>query len=304
MACTRERGGFPVAFYLGARTCGRVGRAAWRAAAWVDGFALLVSLRRAESSAAVALQRAAGLAEDGIVGPKTKAALTTGSGLANDSTVAGGHPDARSGKVITWWLDDESLPGYLKLASVLAELAAAFEAWSAPCGVTFTREVDATRATLHIDFDDRSEVNEFVFDGPGGALAEATPQSITFDASERWVLAEDGAQPTRKWVSWEETTFCLLPVAMHEIGHVLGLTHSNEPRDVMSPFYMSDRVRLSDNDLARAKGLLGATPSPSSAPPKTTTAPPPPAGVADARVAEPPEIAVKPQPSSGCCELM
>jgi hypothetical protein len=47
MACTRERGGFPVAFYLGARTCGRVGRAAWRAAAWVDGFALLVSLRRA-----------------------------------------------------------------------------------------------------------------------------------------------------------------------------------------------------------------------------------------------------------------
>jgi predicted Zn-dependent protease len=45
-------------------------------------------------------------------------------------------------------------------------------------------------------------------------------------------------------------------VLLHEVGHVIGLTHSQEPLDVMSPYYVSDRVELSGNDIKRVQQLL------------------------------------------------
>ena len=78
-------------------------------------------------------QRAAGLTEDGIAGPKTKAKLMQ-KGMLNDAPVVSA-PTVASGEVMTWWLDEDSVPSsLLPLASTLNELQLAFETWSEPTG--------------------------------------------------------------------------------------------------------------------------------------------------------------------------
>jgi len=200
-------------------------------------------------------QKQSGITEDGVFGPESKRRLTSGN-LTNDGAgMQGNQLNAKRGATVSWWLDADSVPTDLPIASVEKDLAKAFAVWAEPTGLKFTQAAQQKGAKISISFDDRTPMNDFVFDGPGGALAEATASSITFDESDRWCLS-GGDHKKRPPFTWDDQEFELLTIAIHEIGHVLGLKHSESVADVMSPFYFPGRIKLSPNDIAQVEGII------------------------------------------------
>ena len=181
------------------------------------------------------------LAPDGVVGPKTLSALKR---VRYDGRKDIGDQDApafATGQWLKYYV--AAAPGYLDRRAVLAEVDAAFAQWADAATLRVERVDDPGDARLTVAW---AAPDETSFDGPGGTLAVADAGGITFDYHEEWLLQGMDNKPN---------AFFLLPVALHEIGHCLGLTHAplSEYRDVMNPYYVANKVRLSDNDIARAK---------------------------------------------------
>ena len=144
---------------------------------------------------------------DGVVGPITKQRLVTGN-LSHDQvhdSDAGGLQVHRR-VTLRWHLDSDSVPSDLPARDVEAELAKAFSVWARPSGIRFVQAKAADEAQISIAFADHSPKNAFLFDGPGGALAEASSSAITFDETERWVLSS-GRQKVREPLTWDDQQF-------------------------------------------------------------------------------------------------
>ncbi|XP_072434323.1 stromelysin-1-like [Chiloscyllium punctatum] len=128
-------------------------------------------------------------------------------------------------------------------------LKRAFEHWSNVTVLTFTK-ID-TISDIEIIFAARDHGDGFPFDGQNGVLAHAFAPGpniggdIHFDEAEPWVTGSNGIN--------------LEIVGTHEIGHSLGLDHSNDSTAVMFPTYMfQDPFQLSRDDIAGIQILYGA----------------------------------------------
>ncbi|KAL2242973.1 UNVERIFIED_CONTAM: Metalloendoproteinase 1 [Sesamum indicum] len=123
----------------------------------------------------------------------------------------------------------------------------ATQIWASVSPFTFSYTPDYDQADIKISFQNRDHGDGNPFDGPGGILAHAYAPSdgrLHFDGDERWV---DGVTPG---------AFDLQTVGLHELGHVLGLGHSNDTGAVMYP-YIGDGLRkvLGQDDINGIKAL-------------------------------------------------
>ena len=122
---------------------------------------------------------------------------------------------------------------------VMSPVAQAFQTWAANTHFKFSRVQDYTRADIKIGFQSRDHGDGYPFDGAGGVLAHAfspTDGRFHYDADEQWSV---GAVPGQ---------FDLQTVALHEIGHLLGLEHSNVQSAIMWPSISPGGTKGLDRD--------------------------------------------------------
>ncbi|KAK4376790.1 hypothetical protein RND71_003086 [Anisodus tanguticus] len=143
--------------------------------------------------------------------------------------------------------------------SVKAVFGRAFDKWTEVTPLTFT-ETDSYRlADIRVGFFPGDHGDGNPFDGPMKILAHAFSPPIGFfhlDAEENWVV--DG-EFLKEGMS-RKSAVDLESVAVHEIGHLLGLDHSSQKEAIMFPTLGAfvRKVELSSDDIKGVQMLYGS----------------------------------------------
>nr|XP_014697424.2 matrix metalloproteinase-26 [Equus asinus] len=142
-------------------------------------------------------------------------------------------------------------PRDMKRDTVKDIILDAVSIWSNVTSLIF-QEAKSQDADITLSFWDLAHGDDWPFDGPGGILGHAflpdsdAPGVIHFDKGEHWSNSYKG--------------FNLFLVAIHELGHSLGLRHSGSQNSIMYPSYVYHDPRtfhLGVDDIQRIQQLYG-----------------------------------------------
>ncbi|KAF7635263.1 ZnMc domain-containing protein [Meloidogyne graminicola] len=153
------------------------------------------------------------------------------------------------------------LPTYMQKKA----LQMAFNAWSQYIPLDFEEsKSNYGNVDIRIRFARKGHGDPWSFDGRGGVLAHATfptDGQLHFDDDENWAFMD-----VNKIKSYRYTD--LFWVSLHEIGHILGLSHSKVETAIMAPFYKDPselvdwrnnylKPELTFDDINAAKNIYG-----------------------------------------------
>ncbi|XP_074072665.1 stromelysin-1-like [Macrotis lagotis] len=140
----------------------------------------------------------------------------------------------------------------MKKSDVDVAIERALKVWSDVIPLTFTR-LWTGEADIMISFAIQDHGDFLPFDGPGGVLGHAYPPGANINGD---VHLDD----EENWTE-DKTGINLFLVAAHEIGHSLGLLHSNVPNALMYPVYDPNidltKSLLSQDDIDGIQTLYG-----------------------------------------------
>ncbi len=210
-------------------------------------------------SAVRSFQRRFGLAETGRADDATRTFMARPRCGVADPPVGArvfGAGDAWQKQTLTWSIIEPSdkLPPHRDSNA----LRWALNLWEAVTSLDFKWVRDDANADIVVRFVTGAHGDHQAMDGPGNLLAHAffppplvvgdgPAGDVHFDETEAWTV--------RMPMAGNEQD--LVTVALHEIGHSLGLVHSFEPDDVMFPTIGGAHRYLSENDVFRIQGLHG-----------------------------------------------
>jgi len=153
--------------------------------------------------------------------------------LAQDDSLLRRWPDRTAHPVAVYLPDQSTVPGYTP--DMGAAVKRAFERWErvAAIPVRFEFVPDSTAADVKVHW-----ISAFPIRRTGQA-------DVTWNGMG-WIVRGTLTLATHTNSHWLLTDDAVYTIALHEIGHLLGLGHSDDPHDVMYPSTGVHDVTLRD----------------------------------------------------------